>query len=74
MCAVADDPAFINCTAFATANVVGGVTTRWTWSETPPMHLGIIPCYLAIPLGTAKGVFEDAGFRTGTGCLVLKTR
>src|SRR5208337_3137514 len=25
------------------ANVVGRVTRRWTWSETPPMHLGIIP-------------------------------
>src|ERR1700722_12025474 len=32
------------CAVFlATANFVGRVKRRWTWSETPPMHLGIIP-------------------------------
>src|SRR5271157_1200862 len=30
------------------ANLVGRVTRRWTRSETPPMHLGIIPFCLAI--------------------------
>src|SRR5271166_6343537 len=31
------------------ANLVGRVTRRWAWSETPPMHLGIIPFCLKFP-------------------------
>jgi hypothetical protein len=66
-------PGIANPRGISPRNVRGRVTRRWTWSETPPMNLGIIPFCLAMPPMSGQRRSRILEFRTQTRSFVLKT-